>query len=35
VSYALDDAWRVGLAGFHLKQISADRINGQRQSDSQ
>ncbi|MCY1527953.1 putative MetA-pathway of phenol degradation [compost metagenome] len=34
VSYALDDAWRVGLAGYHLKQISADRIDGQRQADS-
>lgn len=35
VSYALDDAWRVDLAGYHLKQISADRISGQRQSDTQ
>ncbi|MFK8331886.1 transporter [Pseudomonas sp. BJa5] len=34
VSYALDDAWRVGVAGYHLEQVSADRIDGHRQSDS-
>ncbi|MCW2271690.1 hypothetical protein D3C77_22870 [compost metagenome] len=33
-SYAVDDHWRVGLAGYHLKQISADRIDGHRQQDS-
>lgn len=35
ISYALSDTWRVGLAGYQLKQISADRIDGQRQADSQ
>lgn len=34
VSYALSDAWRVGLAGYQLRQTSADRIDGQRQPDS-
>ncbi|HID9487296.1 TPA: SphA family protein [Pseudomonas aeruginosa] len=34
VSYALDEHWRVGLAGYQLKQISADRIDGRRQADS-
>ncbi|MEE1865886.1 SphA family protein [Pseudomonas auratipiscis] len=33
-SYALDDHWRVGVAGYHLKQISADKIDGHRQKDS-
>ena len=35
VSYALTDVWRIGVAGYHLKQISADQIDGQRQADSQ
>ncbi|MCY1417886.1 putative MetA-pathway of phenol degradation [compost metagenome] len=35
VSYALDDNWRIGLAGYQLEQISADRIDGQRQHDSE
>ncbi|MCU1719388.1 transporter [Pseudomonas sp. 5P_3.1_Bac2] len=34
VSYALDDNWRVGVAGYHLKQISDDRVDGHRQKDS-
>ncbi|MNJ18741.1 hypothetical protein D3C77_130500 [compost metagenome] len=34
VSYAVSEAWRVGLAGYQLQQISADRIDGRRQSDS-
>ncbi|EKT4465534.1 transporter [Pseudomonas putida] len=34
VSYAVSDAWRVGLAGYQLEQISADRVDGHRQSDS-
>lgn len=34
ISYAVSDAWRVGLAGYHLQQISADRIDGHHQSDS-
>ncbi len=34
VSYDVSDTWRVGVAGYHLQQISADRIDGRRQSDS-
>ncbi|KJK05755.1 MULTISPECIES: transporter [Pseudomonas] len=34
VSYAVSEAWRVGLAGYQLQQVSADRIDGTRQSDS-
>lgn len=34
ISYALDPHWRIGLAGYQLKQISADRIDGHRQADS-
>lgn len=34
VSYAVSDAWRAGIAGYQLKQISDDRIDGHRQSDS-
>lgn len=34
MSYALDDNWRVGVAGYHLKQISDDRIDGHKQKDS-
>ena len=30
ISYALDPHWRIGLAGYQLKQISADRIDGYR-----
>lgn len=32
ISYALDPHWRIGLAGYQLKQISADRIDGHRQA---
>ncbi|HFH2876743.1 SphA family protein [Pseudomonas aeruginosa] len=34
ISYALDPHWRIGLAGYQLKQISADRIDDHRQADS-
>ncbi|AVO59169.1 MULTISPECIES: SphA family protein [Pseudomonas] len=34
LSYALSDRWRVGVAGYQLKQISDDRIDGHRQKDS-
>ncbi|MNX89790.1 hypothetical protein D3C86_1218150 [compost metagenome] len=34
VSYAVSDTWRVGVAGYQLKQISDDRIDGHRQKDS-
>ncbi|MFY0477109.1 SphA family protein [Achromobacter marplatensis] len=34
LSYALNETWRVGLAGYHLAQTTDDRVNGRRQSDS-
>lgn len=34
VSYAVSEAWRVGVAGYQLKQIGDDRIDGHRQADS-
>lgn len=34
VSYAVAERWRVGVAGYQLKQISDDRIDGHRQQDS-
>lgn len=34
VSYAVSDRWRVGVAGYQLKQTSDDRIDGHRQKDS-
>lgn len=34
LSYALGDAWRVGLAGYYLAQTTDDRIDGRRQSGS-
>lgn len=34
VSYALDESWRVGVAGYYLAQTTDDRIDGQRQSGS-
>ncbi|MGY6272128.1 SphA family protein [Achromobacter denitrificans] len=34
LSYALDDAWRVGVAGYYLAQTTDDRIDGRRQPGS-
>nr|WP_232289434.1 transporter [Pseudomonas synxantha] len=34
MSYAVAERWRVGVAGYQLKQISDDRIDGHRQQDS-
>lgn len=34
VSYAFAESWRAGIAGYQLKQISDDRIDGHRQPDS-
>lgn len=33
-SYALNDSWRVGLAGYYLSQITQDKLNGKSLSDS-
>ncbi|PND33328.1 phenol degradation protein [Achromobacter pulmonis] len=34
LSYALDESWRVGLAGYYLAQTTDDRIDGRRQPGS-
>lgn len=34
LSYALDESWRVGLAGYYLAQTTEDKVDGQRQSGS-
>lgn len=34
LSYALDESWRIGLAGYYLAQTTDDRVDGQRQSGS-
>jgi len=34
VSYAVAEHWRAGMAGYQLKQVNADRVNGHRQSNS-
>jgi hypothetical protein len=34
ISYAADENWRIGVAGYYLNQITADRIDGVRQANS-
>ncbi|RQB77657.1 transporter [Pseudomonas aeruginosa] len=34
LSYAITPEWRIGIAGYNLRQIHPDRIDGHRQNDS-